>query len=34
VNTDGSPIVGVPVRTDANLIFQTQSGTVVAIAAE
>jgi outer membrane protein assembly factor BamB len=34
VNTDGSPIVGVPVRNDANLIFQTQSGTVAAIAAE
>lgn len=34
VSTDGSPILGVPVLAGANFIFQTQSGTLVAIAAE
>jgi outer membrane protein assembly factor BamB len=32
--TDGSPITSVPVVAGSNLIFQTQSGTVTAIAAE
>lgn len=34
VATDGSPIQSVPVVAGANLIFQTQSGTVTAIAVE
>jgi outer membrane protein assembly factor BamB len=34
VSTDGSPIVSVPVVAGANLIFQTQSGTVTALAVE
>jgi outer membrane protein assembly factor BamB len=32
--TDGSPIVGTPLVAGANLIFQTQNGTVTAIAVE
>lgn len=32
--TDGSPIIGAPLVAGANLIFQTQSGTVVAFATE
>ena len=32
--TDGSPIMASPVTADGNLVFQTQSGTVVALAAE
>jgi outer membrane protein assembly factor BamB len=32
--TDGSPIVATPLVAGANLIFQTQAGTVVALAAE
>jgi outer membrane protein assembly factor BamB len=34
VSTDGSPIISVPVVAGANLIFQTQSGTVTALAVE
>jgi outer membrane protein assembly factor BamB len=34
VATDGSPITSVPLVAGANLIFQTQSGTVTAIAVE
>ena len=34
VNTGGSPLVAPPLVAGANLIFQTQSGTVVALAAE
>ncbi|SFV07064.1 outer membrane protein assembly factor BamB [Pseudoduganella namucuonensis] len=34
VSTDGTPIVSVPVVAGSNLIFQTQSGTVTAIAVE
>lgn len=34
VQTDGSPILAAPLVAGANLIFQTQSGTVVAFAAE
>ncbi len=34
VSTDGSPIQSVPVIAGANLIFQTQSGTVTALAVE
>jgi outer membrane protein assembly factor BamB len=34
VSTDGSPIVSVPVVAGSNLIFQTQSGTVTALAVE
>lgn len=34
VATDGSPVVAAPVFTRGKFIFQTQSGTVVAIAAE
>lgn len=34
VSTDGSPIVSVPVIAGSNLIFQTQSGTVTALAVE
>lgn len=34
VSGDGSPIVAAPVIAGANLIFQTQSGTVVAFASE
>lgn len=34
VSTDGSPILAVPVVVGSNLIFQTQSGTLVAVAAE
>ncbi len=33
-SVDGSPITAAPLVADANLIFQTQSGTVVALAAE
>lgn len=33
-STDGSPIVAAPVLDGANLIFQTQSGTVVALTGE
>jgi outer membrane protein assembly factor BamB len=32
--TDGSPILGNPVVAGSNLIFQTQAGTVAAVAAE
>lgn len=32
--TDGSPVVGTPVVSGSNLIFQTQAGTVAAFAAE
>ena len=32
--TDGSPIVGQPLVAGSNLIFQTQNGTVTAIAVE
>lgn len=34
ISTDGSPILAAPVIAGANFIFQTQSGTLVAIAAE
>ena len=34
VSTDGSPIRSVPVIAGTNLIFQTQSGTVIAVAVE
>ena len=34
VGTDGSRIIATPVVVGANLIFQTQAGAVVAIAAE
>ncbi len=34
ISTDGSPILAAPVNAGANFIFQTQSGTLVAIAAE
>lgn len=34
VSTDGSPVISVPVVAGANLIFQTQSGTVTALAVE
>ncbi len=34
VNTDGSPIKSVPLVAGSNLIFQTQSGTLTAIAVE
>ncbi len=34
VSSDGSPIMSVPVVAGANLIFQTQSGTVIALAVE
>lgn len=34
VATDGSPIIGTPVVAGSNLIFQTQNGTVAAIAVE
>ena len=34
ISTDGSPIVSVPVIAGSNLIFQTQSGTVIALAVE
>lgn len=34
IATDGSPILAAPVAAGANFIFQTQSGTLVAIAAE
>ena len=34
VATDGSPIMGTPLVAGANLIFQTQNGTVTAIAVE
>ncbi|WP_317205772.1 outer membrane protein assembly factor BamB [Janthinobacterium sp.] len=34
VSTDGSPITSVPVIAGTNLIFQTQSGTVTALAVE
>ena len=34
VSTDGSPIVSAPVVAGSNLIFQTQSGTVTALAVE
>ncbi len=34
VSTDGSPILAAPVVAGGNLVFQTQSGTVVALAAE
>lgn len=34
VGTDGSPVVSVPVVAGANLIFQSQSGTVTALAVE
>ena len=34
ISTDGSPIVSVPVVAGSNLIFQTQSGTVTALAVE
>ena len=34
VSTDGSPIISVPLLAGANLIFQTQSGTVTALAVE
>jgi outer membrane protein assembly factor BamB len=33
-STDGSPIISVPVVAGSNLIFQTQSGTVTALAVE
>ncbi len=32
--TDGSPIIGTPLVAGTNLIFQTQNGTVTAIAVE
>ncbi|MDB5841710.1 MAG: bamB [Herminiimonas sp.] len=32
--TDGSPVIGTPVVAGSNVIFQTQAGTVVALAAE
>lgn len=34
VSTDGSPVISVPVVAGTNLIFQTQSGTVTALAVE
>ncbi len=34
ISTDGSPIISVPVIAGSNLIFQTQSGTVTALAVE
>jgi outer membrane protein assembly factor BamB len=34
VGTDGSPIIATPLVTDTQVIFQTQSGTVVALAIE
>jgi outer membrane protein assembly factor BamB len=34
INTDGSPIVAPPLVVDSRLIFQTQSGTMVALAIE
>lgn len=34
ISTDGSPILAAPVNAGANFIFQTQSGTLVAVAAE
>lgn len=34
ISTDGSPILAAPVSAGANFIFQTQSGTLVAVAAE
>jgi len=34
VGTDGSPIVSAPLMTDTQVIFQTQSGTVIALAIE
>jgi len=34
ISTDGSPIVAAPVVAGSNLIFQTQSGTVTALAVE
>lgn len=34
VSTDGSPLVATPAVAGSNVIFQTQSGTVVALAAE
>ncbi|MDC8755971.1 outer membrane protein assembly factor BamB [Janthinobacterium fluminis] len=34
VSTDGSPVTSVPVLAGTNLIFQTQSGTVTALAVE
>lgn len=34
ISTDGSPIVSAPVVAGSNLIFQTQSGTVTALAVE
>lgn len=34
VSTDGSPIVSAPLMTDTQVIFQTQSGTVIALAIE
>jgi outer membrane protein assembly factor BamB len=34
VATDGSPIQSVPVLAGSNLIFQTQAGTVTALAVE
>ncbi|MES2740562.1 MAG: outer membrane protein assembly factor BamB [Pseudomonadota bacterium] len=34
VSSDGSPIMSVPLIAGANLIFQTQSGTVIALAVE
>ena len=34
VGTDGSPVISVPVIAGSNLIFQTQSGTVTALAVE
>lgn len=33
-STDGSPVIGIPKVAGNNVIFQTQSGTVVALAAE
>ncbi|CAL61442.1 Putative outer membrane lipoprotein [Herminiimonas arsenicoxydans] len=34
ISTDGSPILAAPANVGANFIFQTQSGTLVAVAAE
>lgn len=34
ISTDGSPILAAPANAGANFIFQTQSGTLVAVAAE
>jgi outer membrane protein assembly factor BamB len=34
VSTDGSPVASIPVVAGANVIFQTQSGAVVALATE